>query len=1032
MAWSLFPVEAEDDLTNWALWRELDDGISQRYEGVVGGVYPRSCTPFWIGTVGSITATGLTDADAEPGIWTIPGPCTGDKFFGLVCPEDVPLYYDVILSPEAAGCLTGRDPRRVIRAEITGNDEDGNLSFEDITIHKDVFKKINSFSDLAGKPYFVVPRFGGGEGYWWHERVQYPTGEIWRGTITDASAGLIEHASKTWGALSGFSDLSGKDIVFETAGGLKRAQISSNTSTSISITVNTGSSSSSGSPDVATGDFYIVPSGGVFNPNGGGGSPLRWYSGVTESWRSLTPTNTISQSRHPAQEVTWSQGPEDCEDVSHPALDVDLWSEFDETCSTKDKSYSPDFPMSIRGRQAILEHLTSQFIGNPPYNLSTISNASPAIFFHERGINSFSATDTSDAGNVEFSFSLPYSPIGVYYALIGPERELISQGYTELSGTFTTTVPTPAYDDQTITCIASFGWPRIAEKRVRNIYTRESFDPPVDEESGEPISPEDEDGLTGTWIEDGIDTLQMEYDDYGFPIFTDEIESGDWARYVGSNWHDGLFGFFTDSSGDYDSFLEYWKYAEFQLPSDLAAYRASKAGTASAGSTSRELKTDKSWWLGTLRTDSGTSTSTSATSLTDTSKSGSWFWDAGTGRWIGFIIEIEIDSVWHKRPITDFSGTTISWSEDLPSFTGSLSYRIYEPVKQKNRWRGRKLYITHETLSSSSSSGGGEPIEYGPFVITHSDNSSLFFADCGFEISEDDAWRIDEIEPGEIVECGGTEIYERIEDSKRDNPDMVARYGKARKGDSVTVDLLNSMYEFVDAMRRTAQDNGWSSREDPEVEELNQRFLATFGAPPGTDGCYDPDLCSEFRSFLDECWPDNDCANGPFDLELTEENNVPPIIRSGTSLQCDGISVVVLVHRYAYATVTHSSCFDRTVEIFLLGDTVNGFPDGVQFGNDCETGSNGFIEHFDGNATGWEYLEWHSLWSGSLPAGETDIRVKVCGPNTVQPNWGPCPPTPAECTEFPFVAASTGTNGFSVRDSVAVILHHFPNMTEEE
>lgn len=935
MGYSYWPDDGRFSFYNW--WDEWRKALTETSELVALGTsyFPgRIVTPYWEGVVSSCTATTLVDADSETD-WTVTSPCTGSRFANYECPDadHLPQFYDLILSADP------NDQRKFFRTPISANSTN-ELTFSDITIHRDVYKQISGFSELNGKKYWIVPRGGGsGVSQWWHDRwLIPPSGAIDRGSSTAVDENEITDDTKDW-----TSHPPSGDIIFSVTGALVRRSISGHTKTTITI------GGSTVTPD--GGSYYIVPSGGVFVPRDPS-PPLRWYGGATESYVGIGPGGSTMSVRHPRYNVPWLQGPVECEEVDHDAKDHDLFSEFDEQCSTPDRSYAPDYWRApIRASQCWLEAVSGNFVEDKDYDDELgILPLEPAYNFYLKSINSASSSATVSSGSVTFSVSVPspYTSIDLYFVLYDHRLRVVTNGTLTTSGSITFNDINENLEGRSLTLVTSRSWTRKTERRIRYIYSREWLVAPRDDEGGVITTPEDTPDGTGVWVVEEPDTHNMEYDDDGFPVAgLEAVANGQSARYVGHNWDDAVIAGSSYQNEPDD--IDYIIHAEFLLPADRAAYDDSKRAVAVSGS-AYHVTTNANWWTaGSLRTESGTATGGSTTSLSDSSKSASNYWNPASGRWTTFIIEVEVEpDVWEPRPITGHSGTTLSWSQPLSASASGKNYRIVEPEPEskKNRWKGRKVTINHDGTSVTR-------------TISHSNDDTLFWTTAlDFDVEAGDAITIDEIEPGEVVSRSSGE-WQRATNSRKVVADVITRYGRARKGDFIWQGLFQELFDYrnnltarrFDALQWHA--NGESNWWD---YGLDLGFPALYFREPSGDQLSYDQAWQLNVDYANNTWETFGAAAGPAD-------DVSPRTWSsgysgGIYLDDQGETMIEGGNNYfAYPRATGLPTWKDSVATFYCMAGVGPSTDDPS--ETTRDGESGYS--YDDNGTEFPFLRWSNL-----------------------------------------------------------------------
>lgn len=866
MAWNLWAnLDSSADIQSYEFWREWYLCLREKQSALGPCYFPRMITPWADGTITGATETTITDGDAN---WVIAAGCSGvSRWVGYGCEgsEHVPSSYDVLIE------IDPTDPRKVIRKPITANTENM-LTIDSLAINKDLYRQLSGYGELVGKTYRIVRRSGSGYPTWNERWFEAPNKIIDTGNATSSTSGTVTDSSKSYA----LNELAGCDVIFD-AGGLKRRTISGNTADTITFS----------GMDVISGSFTVIVGGSIYLPQAAG-RPFRWYGGIGESALSIYANGGIGGSYHPAPTVTLFQGQTVCDFDTVQALDRDIFTDLDDQC-TPEKSFAPDFYKApIRASQVFLEGICGSFCENKDWTTTTarpIPTLVPATALKLAGINSATTSDVSDAGSVEFSVSLPaeHTLIDLHYALIAPDGSVIESGITTTTGTISATVATPAFDGKTITCVTSRGWTRRIERQVRYVYPRTYWMPGYDEEEEIVDPPADAEGQTGEWVTRPADPEYNEWTEYGYPGSGAAFVTGDYVRYLGHAYHDGVIAGWSITD-EAPAELDYFRYAEELLPSGVGVYRASRRGTASEAGSSRHLRdTSKVWWqFGIQRTETGTASSGSTTSLADSSKAASFFWESS--RWVGHTVEVEIDGVWHPRLITGHTGTTLTWAGALPASAGSKAYRIVVPNKVLNQWQQRLIRITHAGTEYTSTLRG-------------SNNDVLFFDDIGLNVAAGDAYEILEMEPGQVVRRTATG-FESIDNPHGKHPTTATRYGRARNRDFVTPLLLQELKAFANVLAATKTGYAWVACPDNDPITncaKNYRAVAISQYPHGGGPDVFPSQLAGFKDEVAEaiadpeaCTPHMDICPGSNILDYNDNPSVPPQARYGYSADISG------------------------------------------------------------------------------------------------------------------------------------------------
>jgi hypothetical protein len=379
----------------------------------------------------------------------------------------------------------------------------------------------------------------------------------------------------------------------------------------------------------------------------------------------------------------------------------------------------------------------------------------------------------------------------------------------------------------------------------------------------------------------------------------------------------------------------------------------------------------------------------SGTSLSDGSKSGSAFWNGTTGRWVGFVVEVLIDGVWHRRPITGHTvaSQTISWAEALPG-TGT-EYRIREPMYELNKWKGAtvRIFLPGVTVERE---------------ITHSDDDTLYFASIATELAQaagpdgvplgltaipaGTSYHIIDHQPGAVLRWNSTTgKWEKptgndprtglpfLSDLTANLPTLQRRFGRIRKGDYIHPTLFHELRDGINALVWQRGDGHWEKDlvENPvSSDDQNWKYVETVA------GFSDPPL----KEYMVERWgtepPFNDSSALPHATARLFEG-----MSSGTHWAAYMYAVIdnVRTARMQHTAVAHAytSTDADDVGAFLIGD------------DDGMGGTRTHSQYFRAHGSGARYRKISQIGSEG-PSTATRRRVKV-GSLNVPDDWPPDP-----------------------------------------
>jgi len=577
-------------------------------------------------------------------------------------------------------------------------------------------------------------------------------------------------------------------------------------------------------------------------------------------------------------------------DTTEPirVVDRDVLLGIDDECRP-DKFHTPYIWRSPRQYQVELEMGAGQWVpagtwsGNDTdgwtftprsgnYNGARDLEFTKCTFFDMNAITASRTTtstshDTDGGQNIQATFSgLPYSPIFIYFDVLR-DGKVVASDKTFVSNGTDQDIPVGVFPDDTwdgLTIRYNFGWPRKAPKHFRHIYPHHWFMPDIEITDDLPPEvilrdPPTED-YPGVYNFDGPSTSYVEWrnfygdpgnetapGDFGTAYDWKSYSSGDKARHVGDNPIQGSIergGYAELVSWDPDDpQLEYqtkgtyegWYRQERQYAND-PSMRPWVRGVATGGDRNIIYDSGKDWYHnpegfgGIMRTESGTSTGGSTTTLLDEDKTGNGFWDASTGRWTNFVLRINSGvNSGKRRPITGFSGTTLTTWAFPSAIAAGVSYSIDEPRWGLNRWKGRWMIVTRAATES-------DPAQKWTARVGFSDKDGLYFdlildadgatvANVDFEAG--DVYKIVEELPGKVwqwdgsawdIPTGATGIQTMIE------PDYMDRYGRMMPCDRVTLKMMNDLWKGIDSWRKRKRGYGWTNNGENNQKSYGGNF----------------------------------------------------------------------------------------------------------------------------------------------------------------------------------------------------------------
>jgi hypothetical protein len=834
--------------------------------------WPKSAQVWESGIVGSITSTTMTDGSKA---WEVSPQKRWYGYDDAADPSITPVYYDLII--EVGG---PKDEYKVVRARVTDNTAT-TLTLSPYDIPNYVTAGwIDSVSDCSGKQYYLIGRKASNYGLWWHDRViSFPNDEEkLRGTISSYTSTTIVDTDNSFGA-----EYVGDEILFYTADGeLKRLEITAVDGSTLSVSLGS---------DTASGDYSIVKAGNRCTPTRRSGQLAVWYRGRNEAVTSYDPDDNLSSTLLPQYQMLFSDSG-DCSESYITVFDRDIIAALDSPCSNADEFYCPNIYKSIHGLQMAVEDLSIHFVPMHSYvgwDALDIETYTVAQCFDDAGINSFTTSATAGETETEFAISLPYlDDITIYWTMLHG-NEIVDSGTASDFADETLTLTTGGdLEGETITLVYSYGWTRKLPREFRHWYDA-TFFVPTDEEAGSYTTR----GKSEAYRETGV--LGVVYD-------SDEFVEADNAIYVGDNHNDP----FPDS-GVSSEFAPYWAttYEGVYSQANQSEVYFSMRGVCTGGS-SVHLETDKDWFdtfpNSIVHTETGTASSGSTNTLTDSSKSGE-YWEDDRGFYIGFMLVMTSgDNNGLRRPIVSKSGTTLTVSPAFPNTIDSGdTYKVVFP-QVLNRWKDR-------TVEIALNDGSGVTVEA---LITHSDDSTLWFADCGYTITSGASFFIRQAVVGKVyTRTSGEWVLADVDTL----PDMITRYGRDRKGDIRGNWVWEELAQFINCLYWTKSGVSVTPREDDEVEEKN--FKSSLN---GRTGEAFPDFTSwaAVKAYYTSWYNSVDF----FYEEAPTEIFLNPIEQSGTP-RCDGRASWTYEGAFDNPTDLYGATFERKFGYYVTTTPLN-------------------------------------------------------------------------------------------------------------
>ncbi len=458
------------------------------------------------------------------------------------------------------------------------------------------------------------------------------------------------------------------------------------------------------------------------------------------------------------------------------AIDLDLFSPGVSTKDPPDHCFTRPFHTTPRGWQNYLMGVSQNFIpyrsdSYDGYDKAFINNMSLPVFYWQAQVNAgMGTTGSLVTGGVAASLTLS-EPIEASQlpiaGLVTIER--VTRWTANSDGTIYTASPETLYTGQTILANVPatydgtnlyfslpstdpgdvqnqkvwFCWgnTRLIPNQFRYFYQKECFipdtttydTPPIDPTST-PADPPTERN-PGNWIVRPKSTTLLNFEQHGrtnSPMGNEygaePFLTGMLARYTGDNWDFPTTFIRTSQTPAWAP--PYWDNFYEGKPHAQAGSRNWDVTLGTVTGSDDPLQfadTSQHWWGGVLvggageSTHSGNATTCTTTTITDSTHTGSKFWNGTTsGRWEGHWL-----MVWQpgatgglatsgplhmtKRPITAYDASTFTLTFPAitglastytyldsagTSHTGTTQYRIREPAYEKNRFAGAVCELT--------------------------------------------------------------------------------------------------------------------------------------------------------------------------------------------------------------------------------------------------------------------------------------------------------------------------------------------------
>jgi hypothetical protein len=733
------------------------------------------------------------------------------------------------------------------------------------------------------------------------------------------------------------------------------------------------------------------------------GPPFAWYNSRFDNYWTRLPTNptdTVGGTKLPAISVTLNtiSGAQ-----PFACFDVDLWTDPTDTLNPADKNYTPDLYRTIHGWQLALENLVGDIpnasawvapVNHEGSTATVIPSLVRATWFSQAGINSQtgatgSLDNTGGVGGIDISgFSFPYFPINVYYAVINADGSVQSAGtgscdraghLNKDSGSFGT-------NDQSRTCVISLGWTRIYRNAFLYLYRKQCWVPTPDAITGNPIDPPTS-ANPGTWTNRNASAKYKECnpvgivnDANGFRSFVSGATGV--ARYDGDNWNDPTIHpeILTSDTHGFQGYYNNF-YEGVLDPTHQAALVASMSGTVTASDTMWIADNTKNWWPGgVLHTESGTATGGSTTDLTDTGKNGNGFWGLSAAGMLGFAVKVTISGIDYYRVVTAHFGNSpaqIFWGDALPSSASGQAYEVRWPKYEADRWRGRTLTLVYPDATVHT------------LTISDNDDQRLYFTALASAPPVGSTYTITENTPGGVWQWNGSAWIVPpgndprnglpwLTDPTANEPTYTTNYGRALKGDEVTIGLFNELKAAANALIHTKANALWTGGGANNAQFGQDNGNISFAGGSGAQ--------------------DNAKANY---AASSSGANANPFAAASTRAKCNGGGSIACYdyavgRRYAYGTATNavniqSSGSDWYAYSNIAGNASNGGWSGSSPSGSCPA-----IATWDDEGDGLLQGAWHKYSADGPNNSSSRQSGTACG-NTGLPTPADIGPAPAVC-----------------------------------
>jgi hypothetical protein len=664
---------------------------------------------------------------------------------------------------------------------------------------------------------------------------------------------ILQDDQQNWTA----NEWAGKSVAFYVNGRTRTGTITSNTAKTLTLAgdyVASRSRPSAYAIFIAGGADYILG----HQPD----QADKWTRGPqSANWSHVTADDLSSQVLWGAEgiaknSVTWIRYPEigvigepeitteylfDRDVITEPVEKITQIPETGQTRANGDSIKTPDYWKTWRAVQTYIEANCSNWLPMIGYGgTQAFQNYVPATLFHALGINSGTGSVTGweavySGGSFDYYATLnlgahPYTPIGIYWAIIGEGNAVLGSGYLVAQGDGEVVVNGYGMTEEDVgrTVVFSYGWTRKVPNEFRHLFPRTYFEAGYDEDDVLITTPTSD--TPGSWITRSASTAYRESKDeslgsvdslgglksstYGEVIDSSRfpIQNGDTGRFVGANFADTTL---TDSfSPDAPSLTEETIEADKgTFDGHTRRWEPRLRGAATDGGNFFLTDSAGNWeQFGSYTAATGTATSGSSTTLTDTSKASDGRWDAATGRWIGWTLTLTKGGITKKTLITGFSGTTLTFVACGITVDNSTTYSISEPRNILNRFKGRKLQIRKASDQTDHE-----------VTIIANDGTTLFWSVSeGVTVEAGDSYVIDEPLHGTIWErssgqwikpTGMTSQTATFPNGVKvcvGRPDVRVQYGRAMKNDySPDADQVAEVKAAISALQWTQDGYSW-------------------------------------------------------------------------------------------------------------------------------------------------------------------------------------------------------------------------------